>query len=87
MKRTAMPAHWRCCSIGCDMGNAFAGLMAGLFVALCMYSLDATKHGRVNRTAHAKPVMIWRDKKAATLADVYGITPEEADKPIAIFGR
>ena len=61
------------------MGNCIAGLIAGLFIGICFYCWPYSHH--------AKLVTIWRDEKSATRADVYGITPDEVEKPIKIWGE
>ncbi len=65
------------------MGNLLALITFGCFCVLASYSLGAThKSERI-----AKPVLIWRTAKAASIADVWGLTPEEVDKPIRIFEK
>lgn len=58
--------------------------MLGCFCVLSSFSYGTTATSRYVREV-AKPVMIWRTEKAAQIADVWGITTEEVDQPIAIF--
>ena len=64
------------------MGNAFGGLMAGLFVALCVYS--SHYHPAPRR---AREVFIWRDSKSATIASIFNLKPEDLDTATDIFGN
>lgn len=59
------------------MGNAIAGLFAGLFVSLCIYAYPMPHK--------AKMVTLWRDSKSAAIADVYGLTAEDVERPSNIF--
>lgn len=66
------------------MGNYIALIMFGCFMVLCSYS-----YGRISPVAKyattVEQVIVWRTKKAAQIAEIWSITPEELDKPIAIF--
>ncbi len=74
------------------MGNAFAGLLGGLFISLCIYCYPhapGAMPGKVRGiTGHhaAKQVYIWRDKKTEIIADIYHVSLNEVDKPVKIFG-
>jgi hypothetical protein len=62
--------------------------VVGGFFVLSSYSWAIThaphRHIMEDRV---KPVTIWRTHKAALLADVYGLTPEEVNRPIGIWGK
>ncbi len=61
------------------MSQFFAGAITVAFIWLSYFSLHYHQP--------AKMVSIWRDKKSATIADIYGITPDEVNKPIRLFGN
>jgi hypothetical protein len=66
------------------MGNWIALVTLGCFCVLASYSYGA-QMGRLHRPAVM--VAVWGDARAAQIADIYGVTPDEVDKPIKIFGE
>ena len=63
----------------------------GCFCVLSSYSWGVThapvRHVMEDRAVKTRPVHLWRTAKAAQIADIWGITPEEASKPVRIFGN
>lgn len=59
-------------------------LAFGLFSVLASYSCGRYCH---NPAPHTKAVLIWRDAKAAALADVYNLTPESVALPVNLFNN
>lgn len=76
--------------LGIDMGNFVALIVFGCFSVLCSFA-----YGKITPNAHyAKPVVLirdigttWNSKKAAMLADVYGLTPADVARKVNIYGE
>ncbi len=73
------------------MGNFIAIITLGCFCVLASYAqgvrighLHAQRH---STSASTKMVYVWRNKKAAMLADVWNLTPDTLDSAVDILGR
>jgi hypothetical protein len=77
------------CGSGVHMlGKLIVIITLGSFLALSCYAWARThtpwRHVMEDRV---HPVFLWRTKQAAALADVYGITADELDKPIRLWEK
>jgi len=64
------------------MGNLFALIVLGCFCVLSSYSVG--KYGYEHKEP-IKLVMAWKTQKAALLASVWNLSPEDVDKPVRLF--
>ena len=64
------------------IGKLIFIIVAGGFIYLSSYS--CAKYCQQTTDA-PKYHMVWANHKAAMLADVYGLTPEEVGKPVMLF--
>ncbi len=69
------------------MGNYAALFIFGGFCVLASYSAGRIDYGQARHYAAAKPVALWRTHKAAVIADIWGLKPEELETATNIFGQ
>jgi hypothetical protein len=63
------------------MQKLIAIITTGAFIYLASYSYGRYEHH--HSAQHC--CMAWKSKKAAIIADIYGLTPYEVAKPVEIF--
>lgn len=64
----------------------FCLFVTGAFCVLASYSYGTIQPYPARHYTAAKPVILYRTDKAALIASLWGITPEELSRPIDIFG-
>lgn len=69
------------------MSRFVAGLTLGLFLWLCGYAWPVATAGYTREAHVASPVLLWRDKKSATIAEIFDIKAADLENPAEIFSN